>query len=115
MFGLCSLGKVNATTASFDMSANIANANTITISPITAHTFVGSSSISFSNNSVSAPLLIQCDDGPDIDVAKDLISLNIRMEVLGEVMSDILEKLGGEVDLEQRVQQKLMLRKLAGK
>jgi hypothetical protein len=86
--------------------------NTTAISPITVTGLVGSSNITLSP---SGTVLIQRDDGPDIDVAKDLTDLNLRMEVLGEIMSDILEKLGSEVDLEQRVQQKLMLRKLAGK
>lgn len=62
-------------------------------------------------------LVITRKDGTRLDVANSLDTLDVKLEVISEVLDEIITETGicNRKTIQERVEQKLMLRRLAGK
>lgn len=61
-------------------------------------------------------LVITKSDGTSIDVANNLDNIDVRLEVISEVLDEIIMQTGlsSRATIQERVEQKLMLRRLSG-
>lgn len=61
-------------------------------------------------------LVITKTDGTSIDVANNLDNIDVRLEVISEVLDEIIMQTGlsSRATIQERVEQKLMLRRLSG-
>lgn len=92
----------------------------VSIDYMTASSYITSTNGSFTLSSPlynDGELVIARKDGTRLDVANSLDTLDVKLEVISEVLDELIIETGicNRRTIQERVEQKLMLRRLAGK